>query len=126
MRWQLGPSHNDLYDGVDVEVDEIGALTLVADDGRNISIETTFDAAAAATGLLGVADSVVTGGALQLSSNEVVELNLTAAGVDAAIGFRFCVGKESGMTEDTLLETVTISTAEEARDIDIADSAPKR
>ena len=119
---------NDLYDdtGVLAEVDEIGALTLVADDGRNISIETTSDAAAQATGLnFGAADSVVTGGALQLSSNEVVELNLTAAGVGASIGFGSGVGKELlGMTEDTFLETVTISTAEEARrTIDIADSA---
>ena len=119
---------NELYDetGVLAEVDEIGALTLVADDGRNISIETTSDAAAAATGLnFGVADSVVTGGALQLSSNQSVELEFTAAGTDAAIGFGSGVGKELlGMTEDTFLETVLITTEEEARrTIDIADSA---
>ena len=119
---------NELYDstGVLAELDEIGALTLVADDGRNIAIETTSDAAANATGLNdGLADSVVTGGALRLSSTEQVRLTLNAAGLDSALGFGTGVGTEIlGMSDDTFLQTVNITTADEARrTIDIADSA---
>lgn len=119
---------NDLYEttGILAEVDEIGALTLIADDGRNISIETTSDAAATATGLnFGLADAIVTGGALQLKSRDTVELNLVGGSTDLAIGFGSGVGKEIlGMTLDTNLETATITTQDEARrTIDVADSA---
>jgi flagellin len=115
--------------GVLAVLDDLGALTLTADDGRNIEITTSSAAAAAATGLNeGVADTVVTGGAIQLVSNEQIKLELTSVGTDGAIGFGAGLGTSYlSYTPDTYIETVAITSQEEARrTIDIADSALDR
>ena len=112
--------------GVTAYVDEIGALTLTADDGRNITIETTSDFAANATGLnSGFQDTVTTGGALQLVSKETVVMEYNVGGLDFGLGFGNGVGKQYlAQTEDTYLQTVEITSQEEARrTIDIADTA---
>lgn len=119
---------NSVYSqtGILAEVDEIGALTLTADDGRNIEIETSSDFAASATGLnSGFADTVVTGGAIQLVSHEQIELEINTLGMDGAIGHGTGLGiNYVAFTQDTFLETVSITSQDEARrTIDIADSA---
>ena len=119
---------NSVYSqtGILAEVDEIGALTLTADDGRNIEIETSSDFAASATGLnSGFADTVVTGGAIQLVSHEQIELEINTLGMDGAIGHGTGLGMNYvAFTQDTFLETISITSQDEARrTIDIADSA---
>jgi flagellin len=112
--------------GVLAEVDDIGALTLIADDGRNIEIETSSNFAASATGLnSGFGDTVVTGGAIQLVSNDQIELEINTLGMDAAIGHGTGLGMNYiAFTPDTYLETVSITSQEEARrTIDITDGA---
>ena len=119
---------NSVYEstGVLAEVDEIGALYLRAEDGRNIEVTTSSATAAAITGLnSGFADTVVVGGAIQLSSNNQIELEYNALGMDWGIGYGAGLGTQYvSYTPDTYLETVSITSQDEARrTIDIADSA---
>jgi flagellin len=119
---------NSVYNetGVLAQVDDIGALTLTADDGRNIEITTSSNFAANATGLnSGFADTVVTGGAIQLVSSDQIELDINTLGMDAAVGHGTGLGTNYiSLTPDTFLETILITSQEEARrTIDITDAA---
>ena len=112
--------------GVEAVVDEIGALTLTADDGRNIAIETSSIQASDATGLnFGSADFIVTGGALRLSSQNLIKLETSAADVNFAIGFGSVGGTTYlSHTDDTFLKTIEITSQDEAnRTLEIVDSA---
>ena len=87
---------------------------------------TSSATAAAITGLnSGFADTVVVGGAIQLSSNNQIELEYNALGMDWGIGYGAGLGTQYvSYTPDTYLETVSITSQDEARrTIDIADSA---
>jgi flagellin len=113
--------------GVVASINELRRLVLTAEDGRNVEVVTSTDAAAGFVGLNGlVAGTVVTGGSVVLESDRTVTVVLSNA--NAANGTGLNGGNAGtfmlGIDGANALSTVDITTRDGAnRAIDIADSA---
>jgi flagellin len=133
---EVGDANGVLVDSINAEAAETGVvasinedrrLVLTAEDGRNVEVVTSSDAAAGVVGLNGlVAGTVVTGGSVVLESDRTVTLVLTDADSAAATGLNGGAAGTImlGIDGTNALATVDVTTRDGAnRAIDIADSA---